>query len=194
LISPPELDPAGFEAQLAAALAAGGSAGFLLRLTDPGGAARRAAALRLRPVCSARSVAFLLQDEVDLALEVGVDGVHLGAPEAVRAARAALGPERILGVACGGSRHAAMVAGDAGADYIAFGDPEVPPACEVHELVAWWSELFVLPCLAEGGASLGECSALARAGADFVGVSALVWQDARGPAASVAELRRAIAR
>ena len=194
LISPPELDPASFEPQLAAALAAGGSAGFLLRLGAAERTARRAAALRLRPVCSARSVAFLLQDEVDLALEVGADGVLLGAPEGVPAARAALGPERILGVACGGSRHAAMVAGDAGADYIAFGDPEVPPACEVPELVAWWSELFVLPCLAEGAASLGECSALASAGADFVGVSALVWQDARGPAASVAELRRAIAR
>jgi thiamine-phosphate pyrophosphorylase len=86
-----------------------------------------------------------------------------------------------------------MVAGDAGADYIAFGDPGRPPTAEVHELVAWWSELFVLPCLAEGAASLADCAALASAGADFIAVSALVWQDARGPAASVAELRRAIA-
>jgi thiamine-phosphate pyrophosphorylase len=193
LISPPELDPASFEPELAAALAAGGSAGFLLRLADPERAAMRAAARRLRPVCGARSVAFLLQDDVDLALETGADGVHLGAPGAVAATRAALGPERILGVACGGSRDAAMVAGDAGADYIAFGDPGRPPAAEVHELVAWWSELFVLPCLAEGAASVADCSALASAGADFIAVSALVWQDARGPAASVAELRRAIA-
>jgi thiamine-phosphate pyrophosphorylase len=191
LISPPELDPASFEPQLAAALAAGGSAGFLLRLAER--AAMRAAALRLRPVCSDRSVAFLLQDEVDLALETGADGVHLGAPEAVPAARAGLGPERILGASCGGSRHAAMVAGDAGADYIAFGDPGRPPTADVHELVAWWSELFVLPCLAEGAASLADCSALASAGADFIGVSVLVWQDPRGPAAAIAELRRAIA-
>jgi thiamine-phosphate pyrophosphorylase len=190
LISPPELDPARFEPQLAAALAGGGSAGFLLRLARPQDV--RAAALRLQPVCAGR-VAFLLQDEVDLALELGADGVHSGAPGTVVAARAALGPERILGASCGASRHDAMVAGDAGADYIAFGDPGRPPTAEVHELIAWWSELFVLPCLVEGAASLADCAALASAGADFVGVSALVWQDARGPAASVAELRRAIA-
>ena len=152
-----------------------------------------AAAARLRPLCAAQPVAFLLQNEVELALEIGADGVHLGAPEAVAAARAALGPERILGCSCGSSRHAAMVAGEAGADYIAFGDPERAPTAEIRELIAWWSELFVLPCLAESAAGFADCRALAAAGADLIGVGALVWEDERGPAASIADLRRAIA-
>jgi len=193
LISPPELEPARFEPQLAAALAAGGSAGFLLRLAPAERDAVVAAAARLRPLCGAQGVAFLLQDEVELALEIGADGVHLGAPEAVARARAALGPERILGASCGRSRHAAMVAGEAGADYIAFGDPAGAPNAELGELIAWWSELFVLPCLAESAAGPAECRALAEAGADLIGVGALLWQDERGPAAGIAEVRRAIA-
>jgi len=193
LISPPCLDPASFAPRLEAALAAGGSAAFLLRLAGAERSAVRPAAAQLRPLCAAHGVAFLLQDDVDLALELGADGVHLGATETVAAARAALGPERILGASCGSSRHAAMVAGDAGADYIAFGDPERPPTVELGELIAWWSELFVLPCLVESAASLTDCRTLARAGADFIGVAAIVWQDPRGPAAGVADLRRAIA-
>ena len=86
-----------------------------------------------------------------------------------------------------------MVAGDAGADYVAFGDPARPPPAELLELVAWWSELFVLPCLAEGALSVADCRALAQAGADFIGAAAIVWQDPRGPAAAVLDLRRAIA-
>jgi thiamine-phosphate pyrophosphorylase len=192
LISPPNVDPASFAPRLEAALAAGGSAGFLLRLAGAERSAVGPAAAQLRPLCAAHGVAFLLQDDVGLALELGVDGVHLGAAGAVAAARAALGPERILGASCGSSRDAAMVAGDAGADYIAFGDPERPPAAELGELIAWWSGLFVLPCLVESDASLTDCRTLARAGADFIGVAALVWQDPRGPAAGVADLRRVI--
>jgi thiamine-phosphate pyrophosphorylase len=193
LISPPSLDPASFAPRLEAALAAGGSAAFLLRLAGAERSAVGPAAAQLRPLCAAHGIAFLLQDDVDLALELGADGVHLGAVEGLAAARAALGPERILGASCGSSRHAAMVAGDAGADYIAFGDPERPPTVELGELIAWWSELFVLPCLAESAASLTDCRTLARTGADFIGVAAIVWQDPRGPAEGVADLRRAIA-
>ena len=193
LISPPRLDPASFAPELEAALAAGGSAGFLLRLAGAERSVARSAVAQLRPLCAAHGIAFLLQDDVDLALEVGADGVHLGAAEAVGAARAALGPERILGASCGSSRHAAMVTGDAGADYIAFGDSARPPTVELGELIAWWSELFVLPCLVESAASLADCETLARAGADFIGVAAIVWQDPRGPAAVIADLRHAVA-
>jgi thiamine-phosphate pyrophosphorylase len=86
-----------------------------------------------------------------------------------------------------------MVAGDAGADYIAFGDPGRPPTAEVHELVAWWSELFVLPSLAEGAFDAAGCGRAARAGADFVGVRDAVWQHPDGPAAGVRAIREAIA-
>ncbi len=163
----------------------------------PNGAAIAAAATHLRPVCGARGVAFLLQDEVDRALELGADGVHLGSPEAVAAARAALGAQRILGASCDRSREAAVVAGEAGADYIAFGapdrPPDAPPDAAVVELVDWWSGLFVLPCLVDGDTAVQDCPALARAGADFIGVSSGVWRHPAGPAAAVAELRRAIA-
>ncbi len=197
LISPPTLEPAAFATELDAALAAGGSAAFLLRLTSSERAAIVAAAAHLRPVCVARGVAFLLQDDVDLALELGADGVHLGTPEGVAAARAALGPERILGASCGGSRDAAVVAGEAGADYIAFGaadrPPEAPPSAAVVELIEWWSGLFVLPCLVDGDTALEDCRQVARAGADFIGVSRAVWRHPGGPARAILDLQRAIA-
>jgi len=193
LISPPELDPAAFAAALEVALAVGGAAGFLLRLVEPERALLHAAATHLQPICATRAVAFLLQDEVALAREIGADGVHLSAAGGVAAARQALGAERILGAACGASRHAAMVAGDAGADYIAFGDPAGPLTEELGELVEWWSELFVLPCLAEGDLALADCATLARRGADLIGVSRLVWQHPDGPGAGMTQLLAAIA-
>lgn len=192
LISPPELAPAAFAAELDAALAVGGVAGFLLRLARPEPAAVDAAAERLRPVCAARQVAFLLQDDARLARAVGADGVQLAGKD-VAAARAALGAERIIGAACGASRDAAMVAGDAGADYIAFGGPDRPLTEELGELIGWWSELCVLPCLAEGAFAIADCAALARGGADLIGVSGLVWQHPDGPAEGMRALAAALA-
>jgi thiamine-phosphate pyrophosphorylase len=86
-----------------------------------------------------------------------------------------------------------MVAGDAGADYIAFGDPESPLSDPIGELIGWWSELFVLPCLAEGDLELADCAELARRGADLIGASRLIWQHPGGPAAAVSELSAALA-
>jgi len=193
LISPPRLDPLTFAAALEAALAVGGAAGFLLRLAEPERGLLGAAAARLQPVCAAREVAFLLQDDVALALELGADGVHLRNVSGVAVARQALGAERILGAACGASRHAAMVAGDAGADYIAFGDPERPLTDALGELIGWWSELFVLPCLAEGDLALADCATLARRGADLIGVSGLVWQHPEGPGRGMTAVLAALA-
>ena len=115
LIGPPEVDVAVFAPKLEAALAAGGAVAFLLH------PAQQQHAADLQQICAGR-VAFLLQDDVDLALSLGADGVHLGDPAKVREARARLGPDRILGASCGRSRHAAMLAGEDGADYIAFGE------------------------------------------------------------------------
>ena len=193
LISPPRLDPAAFAAALEAALAAGGAAGFLLRLAEPERARLSAAATRLQPICAAREVAFLLQDDIALAREIGAHGVHLGSADGIAAARQALGAERILGAGCRASRHAAMVAGDAGADYIAFGDPEGPPTDALGELIGWWSELFVLPCLAEGDLALADCATLARRGADLIGVSRLVWQHPEGPGRGMTDVLAALA-
>jgi thiamine-phosphate pyrophosphorylase len=196
LIGPPRYDPARLAEQLDATLAVGGIAGFVLAV-DLAGEPPGSAAVRLAPVravCRERGTAFLVRDHVGLALEIGADGVHLGGDAAeVPARRAALGRDRILGVSCGGSRDAAMVAGEAGADYVGFGDLRQPPSRELFELVSWWSELFVLPCLAEAATTVEECAALARAGADFIAAGADVWTDPAGAAAVVGRLCEALA-
>jgi thiamine-phosphate pyrophosphorylase len=185
LISPPRLDPEAFAPALEAALAVGGSAGFLLRLAAPERAQVLAAAGRLQPVCAAHQVAFLLADDLALARESGADGIQLGGAAQVAAARQALGKERIIGAACRASRDAAMVAGDAGADYIAFGEPDRPLTDELGELVEWWSWLSVLPCLAEGDLELADCAALARRGGARLGPPRRGRQHTGGPAGGV---------
>jgi thiamine-phosphate pyrophosphorylase len=194
LIGPPSYDPARLAEQLDAALAAGAIAGFVLAmdLTDqqPGSLATDLAPVR--EVCAQRGTAFLVRDHVGLALEIGADGVHLGGVAEVQASRAALGSERILGVSCGHSRDAAMVAGETGADYVGFGDLEQRPGRELYELLEWWSELFVLPCLAEAATTVADCAALARAGADFVTAGESVWTHPAGAAAAVRRLREAL--
>jgi thiamine-phosphate pyrophosphorylase len=187
LISPAEVDAARFAPELEAALAAGGAVAFRLRLTHkPHGVAHD-----LRQICANR-VAFLVQDDLDLALSLGADGVHLGDPARVREARARLGPDRLLGASCGHSRHAAMLAGDDGADYIAFGEVGLPPQPPLLELIAWWHELFVLPCLGEGAFDGGSLGSVARAGADFIGVSDEVWRHPDGVVAGMRGTRQAI--
>ncbi|MGH6944461.1 MAG: thiamine phosphate synthase [Geminicoccaceae bacterium] len=190
LISPPRLEPARFGPELSAALGVGDIAGFLLRLDDGSQAARAAGSLR--PVCAAHGVAFLVEGDVNLARECGADGVHLRTAKAVAAARAALGAERLLGASCGTSRHAAMVAGEEGADYIAFGEPGAPPDDDLVELVRWWSEVFVLPCLVEAELDEHGCGPLVRAGADLIGASAAVFDHPDGAAVGVLAMQRAI--
>jgi len=176
---------ADFAAALDAALGACDAAA--LRLL----AAQEADAVALQAVCAGRT-AFLIEDDVALALALGADGVHLSDPAQVRDARARLGPERILGASCGSSCHAAMLAGEDGADYIAFGeDGCARPA--LLELIAWWSELFVLPCLAEGAFDDGGIAPLVTAGADFVAVSGAVWDHPDGAAAGASRIQQAIA-
>jgi thiamine-phosphate pyrophosphorylase len=195
LIGPPSYDPARLAGQLDAALAVGGIAGFVLPVhlaRQQGGSLARQLA-PLRAVCAERATAFLVRDDLGLALEIGADGVHLGGgAAAVQASRAALGSGRILGVSCGRSRDAAMLAGEAGADYVGFGDLAQRPGHDLYELLEWWSELFVLPCLAEAATTEGDCAALVRAGADFVTAGESVWTDPAGAAAAVRRLAEAL--
>jgi thiamine-phosphate pyrophosphorylase len=191
LISPQHVEPASLARDLDAALGSGKVAGFLLRAEALEG---RAEAVRsLQPVCRAHEVAFLIADDLDLALEVGADGLHLSAARGAAEARAKLGDERLLGVACDLERHAAMVAGEAGADYVAFGEPGRAVDAALEDMIAWCSGLFVLPCLALGRIDRASCAALVRAGADFLGVADAVWAHPAGASAGVAELERAIA-
>jgi len=113
-------------------------------------------------------------------------------------ARDILGPDAIVGVTCHDSRHLAMVAGERGADYVAFGaffptTTKSPKASATPEILTWWSSLFEVPCVAIGGITVDNCAALIEAGADFLAVSAGVWNYADGPAAAVAAFNKVIA-
>jgi thiamine-phosphate pyrophosphorylase len=199
LITPPAFDPAPFAEQLARALDAGDVAALQIRLKDAPDDAIRRATDALRPVAQARGVAVILNDRADLAVELGCDGAHLGQQDGDHAAaRALLGPERTLGITCHGSRHLAMRAGETGADYVAFGAFFPTGTKEVvhradPEILAWWSELFELPCVAIGGITPGNCAPLVRAGADFLAVVGAVWNHPEGPAAGVRAMNAAIA-
>ena len=201
LITPPSLpDPARFaREELSAALDAGDVAALQVRLKDsPDDAVLRAAAAIL-PVAQARGVAVLMNDRMDLAKRAGCDGVHLGQEDGDPvAARKLLGAEATIGVTCHASRHLAMEAGEAGADYVAFGaffptgTKEVKHRAEV-EILEWWSEMFEVPCVAIGGITAANCAPLVRAGADFLAVIGAVWGHPGGPAAGVRDIELAIA-
>jgi thiamine-phosphate pyrophosphorylase len=186
LVTPPTLPP-GFPTHLAAALAAGDVAAVRL---DLAGDALRQAAETLRPIVQSRGAALILADEAALAAAAHADGVHLGRDAALPTAQARkLIGELQLGVFCGASRDAAMLAGEAGADYVAF-DSHAEGALE---LIAWWSELMELPVVAEGAITPENCPALVRAGANFLAAGDAVWKHPEGPAAGVRALAAAMA-
>lgn len=182
LISP--LDTGGsFPDRLDRALAAGDGLAtafqFRVKDMDQHEAARLAAPLQ--EICAARDVGFIVNDSVPLAKRLKADGVHLGQSDGLVAdAREELGREIQIGITCHASRHFAMEAGEAGADYVAFGsfypsstkDSEHRPEPEILE---WWSALFEIPCVAIGGITPGNCKPLVEAGADFLAVSHAVW-------------------
>jgi thiamine-phosphate pyrophosphorylase len=180
LISP--LDTGGdFPDRLARALDAGPVAAFQFRVKgiDEHQAARLAEPLQR--ICGDREVAFIVNDSIPLARRLGADGVHLGQSDStVAEARERLGKEAQIGVTCHASRHLAMEAGEAGADYVAFGAffPTSTKAVEHHaepEILTWWQSLFELPSVAIGGIAPANCGDLVRAGADFLAVSGAVW-------------------
>ena len=198
LVSP--LDVGGdFPATLAAALDAGPVAAFQFRVkgVDQHEAARLA--LPLQAICAERDVAFIVNDDMSLAKRLNADGVHLGQGDGdPREARRLLGPDAQIGVTCHGSRHLAMDAGEAGADYIAFGafypttTKEVDHSAE-PALLGWWSTVSEIPCVAIGGITADNAAPLVAAGADFLAVSAGVWAHPGGAAAGVKALTDVIA-
>lgn len=200
LISPPRLEPEPFMAQLREALAGGEVAAFQLRLKEAHDGEVLRACQKLAPIAQEAGCAFILNDRPDLAEKANVDGVHIGQQDAPYAeARRLMGPDRIVGVTCHNSRHLAMVAGEAGADYVAFGafaasHTKQPPTHAEPELLTWWQETMTTPCVAIGGITVENAEALARAGADFVAVGGGVWNHPDGPRAAVAALNAALDR
>ena len=198
LITPPEIALDAFAPDLEAALDAGDVACLQLRLKGADDDVRRAGE-RLLPICRARDVPLLVNDRPDLAAELGADGVHVGADDADYAqARETVGADGTIGVSCYDSRHRAMEAAAAGADYVAFGAffPTETKAARARadvDLLNWWQALMVVPCVAIGGITAENCGPLVQAGADFLAVIGGVWSHPEGPAAGVDAINRAIA-
>ncbi|MEJ7925181.1 thiamine phosphate synthase [Sphingobium sp. AN641] len=191
LISPPAIEP-GFVDRLAAAFDGGPVAAFQLRLKGLDDHAIAALADPLQRLCADREVAFIVNDSIGLAKRLGADGVHLGQEDGdPREARKILGPKVQIGVTCHDSRHLAMEAGEAGADYVAFGAFYPTTTKETHHrpdpwILGWWTTLFELPCVAIGGITANNAAPLIAAGADFIAVSGAVWGHPGGAGAGVA--------
>lgn len=180
LISPLDVT-GGFADRLARALDAGPVAAFQFRVKDVDQHAAAALAEPLQRICADHEVAFIVNDDVGLAKRLGADGVHLGQSDGdPRDARDALGPTAQIGVTVHDSRHLAMEAGEANADYVAFG-AFYPTTTKTVEhvadpvLLSWWSTLFEIPCVAIGGITPANAAPLVKAGADFLAVSHAVW-------------------
>lgn len=193
-----------FAAALETALAAGDVACLQLRLKGPDETPApddeiRRAIDALLPITQKHDVAFILNDRPDLAAEAGCDGVHVGQEDATYAeARRLLGDDAIVGVTCHDSRHLALEAAEAGADYVAFGaffdtGTKSPKSRAGTDILTWWSDVTEVPCVAIGGITAGNCRPLIEAGADFLAVSAGVWMHPGGPDAAVREFNAACA-
>ncbi|MDP3175977.1 MAG: thiamine phosphate synthase [Phenylobacterium sp.] len=200
LITPPRLDDlAAYGQALSQALDAGDVAALQIRLKDVPDATVAAAVEALSPIARARGVAVILNDRPDLAAQFGCDGVHVGQEDAPYAqARTLMGPDAMIGVTCHDSRHLAMEAAEAGADYVAFGAFFLTSTKDAKtradpEILSVWQEVMQTPCVAIGGITVENARGLAAAGADFLAVSAGVWSYGDGPAAAVAALNAEIA-
>lgn len=195
LVSP--LDVAGpFPDRLARALDAAPVAAFQFRVKGIDEHQAAALAEPLQRICAERDVAFIVNDSVSLAKRIGADGVHLGQADGdPREARKRLGREAQIGVTCHASRHLAMEAGEAGADYVAFGAFHATTTKQVEhhaepEILTWWQSMFEIPCVAIGGITPDNAFALVKAGADFLAVSGAIWN--ADETAAMAALHRAM--
>ncbi len=200
LVTPPSLDPAAFKDRLAMALDGGDVASLQLRLKDVADDDICRACEILLPVAQQRGVAFILNDRPDLAAATGCDGVHVGQQDTpYDRARMSVGHERIVGVTCHDSRHLAIEAAEAGADYVAFGAffPTGTKAAKTQaplDLLRWWADIAIVPCVAIGGITVDNCGPLVEAGADFLAVVSGVWDYPQGPAQAVRDFNQAISR
>jgi thiamine-phosphate pyrophosphorylase len=180
LISPQEVG-AGFPDRLKAALDPGITSAFQLRVKDVGGHELARLAEPLQRICADADVTFIVNDSMSLAKRLGADGVHLGQSDGdVREARALLGPSAQIGKTCHDSRHFAMEAGEAGADYVAFGAfyPTTTKPSNYRpapSILSWWSTLFEIPSVAIGGITPDNAKPIVDAGADFIAVCQAVW-------------------
>ena len=188
-------DPSALLAELPGLLAAADIAAVLLRQKPVDQRTMISRAKMLAPVIQDGGAALLLDGHAEWVARAGADGAHLTGIEAMEEALPSLKPDRIAGVGGLTTRHDSMAAGEAGADYVLFGEPDAtgqrPSTEAIAERLGWWAELFEPPCVGFA-ASLEEAREFAGAGADFVLVGDFIWTDPRGAVAALREVERAI--
>lgn len=196
IISPPTVDPVVFAPKLEEALGAvpGAVGAFQLRMPHADRIEIAHVAEILQPICERHHVAFVLDVHAELAVDLHADGLHVDfeSREQVVDLRASLPEEMVLGVACGNSPEAAVDAGEAGADYVSFGPFFDDPAPSDAEVLSWWQENIVLPCVAVGGVTPENCAELADAGADMVAAIRGVWDWPEGAGNAVKAFDKAL--
>ena len=200
LITPPVIDDLeAFCAALDAALAAAPVACLQLRLKAKDGGTLEDSAIvqagvAMLPICHAHGTLLLVNDRPDLAHQIGADGTHIGQDDMdYFSSRELLGGDAIIGVTCHDSKQLAFEAAQAGADYVAFGavfetSTKTPKSRVELEIFTWWNTMVEIPCVAIGGINLSNAKQVIAAGADFIALSAGVWQHADGPAAALSQL------
>ena len=190
LVTPRVDDATAFSAQFAAALAAGDVAAVLLRFAEADERTLINCAKMLAAIAQNANVALLLDGHADLVARAGADGAHLTGLAEFSAAIARLKPDWIAGAGGLSTRHDAMIAAEAGADYVMFGEPdengERPAFAAIEERIAWWAEVFEAPCVGFA-ASVDEVTLLVKAGADFVALGDWVWRNPQAIATTVAD-------
>jgi thiamine-phosphate pyrophosphorylase len=196
LVTPLLADPVVLLRDIDAALTAGDIAAILLRLEKSDERTLVTRAKAVAAIVQRRDIALLLDGYPQLAARAAADGAHLTGIETLTGALGVLKPDRIAGAGGLRSRHDAMLAGEAGADYVMFGEPDNcggrPPFDAIEERLHWWSELFEAPCVGYA-TSLDEVAPLAQAGADFVALGDWLWTQAKAPAAVIAQAADSLA-
>ena len=195
-LATPELDdPSSFAAGLPDLLAATDVAAVLVRLRETDQKTMISRIKALVPVVQSGGAALLLDGHVELVARAGADGAHLRSLAAMEDALPSLKPDRIAGVGGLATRHDSMAAGEAGADYVLFGEPDKngqrPSVEAIAERLQWWEELFEPPCVGFA-VSREEAFEFAAAGADFILVGDFIWADPRGAKAALIEIEQAI--
>jgi thiamine-phosphate pyrophosphorylase len=197
-LATPEIDdPSQLVSQLPDLLAAADVAAVLVRLKETDQRSMISRLKALAPVVQNAGAALLVDGHVELVARAGADGAHISGIAALEEALPSLKPDRIAGIGGLATRHDSMAAGELGADYVLFGEPDAkgerPSTEAIAERLQWWDELFEPPCVGFA-TSIAEASEFAAAGADFVLVGDFIWADPRGAKAALIDASQAIAK
>lgn len=196
LVTPKVENAEAFARALESAVAAADIAAVLLRIEASDERGEINIVKRLAPIVQAKGAALLIDGNAQVAVRGGADGAHLSGLEAFAEAASSLKPTRIAGIGSLSSRHDAMEAAERGAEYVMFGEPDAeghaPPLDAICERIAWWSEVFEVPCVGYAASGFAALP-IAAAGAEFVALGPYIWNHESGPAAAIRAAATALA-